>query len=128
MASFSPGLFVGADDPTLPRDNLDLERAFKHPKRHLRRIHGRAHAGVGLVQSGATLLVVLDAHRREPRRLSASDLIDYRDAKAPPSQQASLRRRLVMRKARSTKRRPMLLSLLERRYEALQDRRRRFPS
>ena len=43
MASFAAGLFVGpvAD---LPEDNLDLERWFRKPKSHERRIHGRRHA------------------------------------------------------------------------------------
>ena len=36
----------------LPRDNLDLERWFRLPKGHERRIHGRCHAGVRIVQEG----------------------------------------------------------------------------
>jgi 2,3-bisphosphoglycerate-independent phosphoglycerate mutase len=38
-----------------------LERWFRLPKSHERRIHGRRHAGVRLVQTGATLVPALDA-------------------------------------------------------------------
>jgi hypothetical protein len=31
MRSFEAGLFVGGDEPDLPRDNLDLERWFRQP-------------------------------------------------------------------------------------------------
>ena len=60
MASFKKGLFVGGGRSDLPRDNLDLERWFRLPKGHERRIHGRSHAGVRIVQEGATLLLALD--------------------------------------------------------------------
>ena len=40
MASFKPGLFAGGGRADLPRDNLDLERWFRLPKGHERRIHG----------------------------------------------------------------------------------------
>ena len=33
-------------------DNLDLERWFRLPKSHERRIHGRRHAGIWIVQDG----------------------------------------------------------------------------
>jgi len=46
MASFKDGLFAGGDRVNFPRDNLDLERWFRLPKGHERRIHGRSHAGV----------------------------------------------------------------------------------
>jgi hypothetical protein len=62
MRSFEPGLFVGGDEPDLPRDNLDLERWFRQPKGHERRIHGHRHAGVRIVQEGPTLLLALDAY------------------------------------------------------------------
>jgi hypothetical protein len=52
MASFAPGLFVGGEDRDLPQDNLDLERWFRQPKGHERRIHGHRHAGGRLVQEG----------------------------------------------------------------------------
>jgi hypothetical protein len=38
----------------LPVDNLALERAFRLPKGHERRIHGHAHAGVRIVPSALT--------------------------------------------------------------------------
>jgi hypothetical protein len=116
MTSFAPGLFAGGDIPGLPIDNLDLERAFKHPKRHQRRIHGRAHAGIRIVQIGPTLLLALDAHLRHPQPFKAEELIPYRSALPPPSQCEALHRRVIMRTARSSKKRPALLAALEARY------------
>src|SRR4029453_9552291 len=36
------------EDGDLPQDNLDLERWFRQPKGHERRIHGHRHVGVRL--------------------------------------------------------------------------------
>ena len=118
MASFKDGLFAGGARGDLPRDNLDLERWFRLPKGHERRIHGRSHAGVRIVQEGATLLLALDAHRHHPQPFTEKELRPYRDAQAPESQKEAIRRRKVMRAARSTKRRPGLLRNLEERYAA----------
>ena len=49
MTSFLAGLFVGAGTFEEIRDNLDLERWFRLPKSHERRIHGRRHAGIRIV-------------------------------------------------------------------------------
>jgi hypothetical protein len=46
MQSFRAGLFAGDDAFDQIRDNLDLERWFRLPKGHERRIHGHRHAGV----------------------------------------------------------------------------------
>jgi hypothetical protein len=54
MLSFLAGLFVGEAEYEGVRDNLDLERWFRLPKSHERRIHGRRHAGIRLVLEGAT--------------------------------------------------------------------------
>jgi hypothetical protein len=116
MAAFAAGLFVGEDVSDVPRDNLDLERWFRLPKGHERRIHGRRHAGVRIVQQGATLVLVLDAHRDHPEPFAASDLSAYRHATLPADEQLALQRRKVMRKARSKKKRPLLLADLEKRY------------
>ncbi len=115
MDSFRPGLFVGslAD---LPQDNLDLERWFRQPKGHERRIHGRRHAGVRLVYEGPTLAPTLDAHLHHPQPFTAADLAPYRSAQPPPCQQAAHARRHTMRKARSSRLRPRLLAELEQRY------------
>ncbi len=118
MASFKPGLFVGGGRADLPRDNLDLERWFRLPKGHERRIHGRCHAGVRIVQEGATMLLALDAHRHHPQPFTEEDLRPYRDATAPESQKEAIRRRKVMRTARSTAKRGSLLRNLEERYAA----------
>ena len=47
MSSFQPGLFVGGEAADFPEDNVDLERWFKRPKGHERRIHGRHMQGYG---------------------------------------------------------------------------------
>jgi hypothetical protein len=119
MRSFAPGLFVGDDDTTLPDDNLELERWFRLPKGHERRIHGHAHAGVRIVQEGPTLLPTLDAHRRHPEPFSAEELIPTLHAAAPPCQREAESRRRVMVRARSRKQRPILLADLERRYHSI---------
>jgi hypothetical protein len=118
MAGFLMGLFVGGDDPELPQDNLDLERWFRVPKGHERRINGRRHTGVRLVQTGATLMPALDAHQAHDGPFTVWDLQPYRHAQAPPSQQEAMHRRKIMRKARSKKKRVLLLAELERRYKA----------
>jgi hypothetical protein len=116
MTSFEPGLFVGGEDPQLPHDNLDLERWFRCPKGHERRIHGRRHAGVRMVQEGPTQLLTLDAHLVHPEPFTAADLLAYRGARPPRCQREAILRRKIMRKARSKKRRGYLLAELERRY------------
>ena len=52
MTGFRVGLFVGGDTMAQVQDNLELERWFRLPKSHERRIHGRRHAGVRIVQKG----------------------------------------------------------------------------
>jgi hypothetical protein len=118
MASFKPGLFAGGDRGDWPGDNLDLERWFRLPKGHERRIHGRCHAGVRIVQEGATMMLALDAHRRHPLPFSEEELRPYRNAEVPASQKEVIHRRRVMRAARSTKKRAGLLRKLEKRYAA----------
>ena len=116
MAAFMVGLFAGGDVDGLPEDNLDLERWFRLPKGHERRIHGHHHAGVRLVQEGATLMPVLDAHRERAGPFTADELVRYRDAQPPVHERQALQRRKVMRQARSQKQRPHLLAELEQRY------------
>jgi hypothetical protein len=116
MTSFEPGLFVGGDNPDLPIDNLDLERWFRQPKSHERRIHGRCHAGVRIVQEGSTLLPTLDAHNHHPEPFTQGDLSPYANANPPVHQREALHRRSIMRKARSKKQRPALLQSLEQRF------------
>jgi hypothetical protein len=118
MASFLPGLFVGSFDE-LPRDNLDLERWFRQPKSHERHIHGRRHAGVRLVCGGPTLAPALDAHLHHLGPFTAAELVPYQSAQPPPSQRAAAARHRIMRKARSSKLRPLLLAELEDRYQSL---------
>jgi hypothetical protein len=116
MASFAPGLFVGGEEADLPQDNLDLERWFRQPKGHERRIHGHKHSGVRLVHEGPTLLLALDAHLAHPEPFTAAELWPYRHSPAPPCQRQALQRRTIMRRARSKKKRLLLLAELAHRY------------
>jgi hypothetical protein len=104
MKGWQAGLFVsarGKGGASAPGDNLEMERWFRLPKGHERKIHGRCHAGVRIVQEGATLLLVLDAHRVHPEPFTAQDLLPYRHAQEPPDQTQAIQRRKIMRKARS---------------------------
>ena len=116
MISFLAGLFVGEGRFEEIKDNLDLERWFRLPKSHERRIHGHRHAGVRIVQDGPTLVLALDAHVAHPGLFTAEELAPYRTAREPACQREALNRRKVMRKARSKKQRPILRAELERRY------------
>jgi hypothetical protein len=116
MLSFLAGLFVGEQEYEEVRDNLDLERWFRLPKGHERRIHGHRHAGVRIVQEGPTLVHALDAHGSHPEPFTVEDLLPYRTARPPKSQTEAVNRRKIMRKARSKKTRAGLLADLERRY------------
>ena len=116
MRRFEPGLFVGGEGADFPTDNVDLERWFKRPKGHERRIHGRRHAGVRLVQQGPTLMLALDAHVHHNGPFTGDDLEPYRHSRVPASQQEALERGKIMRQARSRKKRPMVLADLEKRY------------
>ena len=118
MQSFRVGLFAGEDTFDQIHDNLDLERWFRLPKGHERRIHGHRHAGVRIVQEGPTLVHALDAHHAHPEPFGVDDLLPYRSARAPACQRQAIHRRKVMRKARSKTKRPKLLADLERRYQA----------
>jgi len=116
MISFLAGLFVGEGEFEEIKDNLDLERWFRLPKSHERRIHGHRHAGVRIVQEGPTLVLALDAHVAHPGLFTVADLLPYGTAKEPLSQRQAIDRRKIMRTARSSKKRPLLLADLERRY------------
>jgi hypothetical protein len=119
MLSFLDGLFVGEEWFEGVVDNLDLERWFRLPKGHERRIHGHRHAGIRLVLEGATLVHALNAHENHPGPFTVEDLIPYRAAREPTCQTEARDRRKIMRKARSKTKRPILLAELERRYRKL---------
>jgi hypothetical protein len=116
MTSFLAGLFVGEGTCENLRDNLDLERWFRLPKSHERRIHGHRHAGIRIVIEGPTLVHTLDVHVSHPEPFTVEELLPYRTAQEPPCQTEALNRRKIMRKGRSKKKRPLLLAELERRY------------
>ena len=119
MSSFLAGLFVGEGTFEEIRDNLDLERWFRLPKSHERRIHGHRHAGIRIVLEGPTLVHALDAHVAHPAPFTADGLLPYRTAQEPRCQEQALNRRKIMRKARSKKNRPILLAELEQRYREI---------
>jgi hypothetical protein len=116
MRSFLAGLFVGEGKFEPIGDNLDLERWFRLPKSHERRIHGHRHAGIRIVLEGPTLVHALDVHAAHPEPFTVEELLPYRTAPEPPCQTQALNRRKIMRKARSKKKRPLLLADLEQRY------------
>jgi hypothetical protein len=116
MTSFLAGLFVGEGKVELIRDDLDLERWFRLPRSHERRIHGHRHAGIRIVLEGPTLVHALDAHAAHPEPFTVDDLLPYRASREPPCQTQALNRRTIMRKARSPKKRSFLLADLKRRY------------
>lgn len=120
MLSFAAGLFVGEGTWEHLNDNLELERWFRLPKSHERRIHGHRHAGIRIVLEGPTLVHALDAHAAHPEPFTVEDLLPYRTAQEPPCQAQALNRRKIMRKARSKKKRPVLLADLEQRYRESQ--------
>ena len=122
MTSFKPGLFAGGDEVDQIRDNLDLERWFRLLKGHERRIHGHKHAGVRIVQEGATMAMALDAHHAHRGQFTVDDLLPYRTARVPECQREVMKRRTIMRKARSKTKRPRLLADLERQYRACSSR------
>ena len=49
MTSFEVGLFAGIELREYPYDNLGIERWFRGPKSHERRIHGHKHAGIRII-------------------------------------------------------------------------------
>lgn len=127
MLRWKSGLFIGdgvaeqagvawAGNPFLPEDNYALERHFRTPKHHMRHIHGRAHAGVVIVQRGATLIPTLDAHLLHPTPFPHDMLRPYLHAPEPPRQLEACARAAIMRRARSPKQRPILLADLKERY------------
>ena len=103
MTLFRPGLFASAEMTAYPRDNLDLERWFRCPKSHERRVHGHRHAGVRIVRDGPTLAPTLDAHASHPGVFTREELFPFRFASPPSSQLASQQRHGIMRKSRSKK-------------------------
>jgi hypothetical protein len=106
MSSWARGLFVPVrvkKGEELPTDNDELERWFRKPKGHARRIHGRKHAGTRIVQEGPTLLPTLNAHEAHPEPFTAPELLPYRNALEPADQREAINRRKIMGKARSKK-------------------------
>lgn len=113
MAGWIAGLFVCVTlVRNVPWDNLELERFFRLPKSHERRIHGHKHVGMRVVREGATLVPTLDAHHEHPGLFTAKELLPYHKQPVPIDQQHAQRRHQVMRRAASTKLRPKLLQEL----------------
>jgi len=103
MRSFFRGLFVGGDNLEMPDDNLDLERWFKTPKGHERRINGHSHAGTRIVYEGPTLMPTLDVHRRMDKPFTVDDLLPYAHVRIPSTQEAAMLRHRAMKCGNSKK-------------------------
>ncbi len=103
MRSWEAGLFVYIRGMKLPDDNLDLERWFRQPKGHERRIHGRKHVGTRVVVEGASLMPALDAHLNLTKPFSAEELMPCSDAGPTASEISATSRRRTMSKACSKK-------------------------
>ena len=116
MERWKPGLFAGGDALDFLRDNLDLERWFKLPKSHERKIHGRQHVGTRVVHEGPSLTLALDAHHRHRQPFTQEELAPYLGAKPTVDELDSIERRKIMRRAASRKALPTLLGELERQY------------
>ena len=116
MSRCEPGVFVGGEGADFPADHWDVERWFTGPTGHERRMHGRRHAGVRLVQQGPTLLWALDAQVHHHGPCTGDDLEPSRQSRVPAGQQEALERGKIMRQARSRKKRPLVLADLEKRY------------
>jgi len=112
----APGVFVGGEAADCPEDHWDVERWFKRPNGHERRMHGRRHGGVRLVQHGPTRLLALDAPGPHEGPCTGDALAPDRHSRVPARQQEALRRGKIMRKARSRKNRHDWLADLEKRY------------
>jgi hypothetical protein len=113
MDRFERGLFAGGDRLDALRDNLELERWFRLPKSHERRVHGRQHAGTRLVLEGPSMVLALDAHSAHPRPFTETELEPWLGASPTPDELQAIERRKVMRKAASREALPTLLADLE---------------
>jgi hypothetical protein len=113
IVSFLAGMLAGEGRLEEIKVNLDLERWFRLPKSHERRIQGDRHAGVRIVLEGPKSHHALDAHVFHPEPFIVEDLPPYRTAQERLCQKQALDRRKITRKARSTKKRPSLLADLK---------------
>ena len=103
MERWKSGLFAGGDALDALRDNLDLERWFKLPKSHERKIHGRQHVGTRVVHEGPSLMLALDAHHSHRHMFNQEELAPYLGALPTPDELESIERRKIMRRAASRK-------------------------
>jgi len=84
------------------RDPMMLKKAYE------RRIHGRQHAGVRIVQEGPGLLLALDAHHAHRQAFTEDELLPYLGAKPTERELEAVERRKLMRRVTSRKGRPGL--------------------
>lgn len=115
MENWQLGLFAGGDGLDHLRDNLDLERWFRYPKAHQRKIHGHKHVGTSVVEEGPSLLLALDAHLSHRRPFDIEELVPYFGARPSVGELVAIERRKIMRRASSRKQRKALLTEFERR-------------
>ncbi len=57
-----------------------------------------------LLQEGASLMPVLDAHK-DDKTFTANELLDYRHAKLPPGEEEAIQRRNIIRQDQSKRKR-----------------------
>lgn len=103
MNRFRDGLFAGGDNLEIPDDNLDLERWFKTPKGHERKINGHKHAGTRIVYEGPILLPTLDAHKSSERQFQVEELQPYVDMQLSEDQDDAISRRKRQKEGRCKK-------------------------
>jgi hypothetical protein len=116
MERWEAGLFVGGDSLNFLQDNLDLERWFRLPKSHQRKIHGRQHAGISIVHEGPSLVLALDAHHSHRRPFTEEELGPYLGAMPTAEECEAVERRKIMRRGASRQSRPGLCKNLEQSY------------
>jgi hypothetical protein len=107
MKRFKDGLFAGGDNLEIPDDNQDLERWFKTPKGHERKINGHKHAGTRIVYEGPILLPTLDAHKSSERQFRVEELQPYVDAEMSEAQDDAISRRKRQKEGRCKKKAKM---------------------
>ncbi len=116
LSRCEPGVCVGGETADVPADKVAWARWGTRPTGHARRLHGRRHAGMRIVQHGPTWLLALDAPVHHEGPWMADHLQPYGHTRVPASQQQAVERGKLMRKARSRKKRHALLADLENRY------------
>ena len=97
MSSFEPGLFVGGEGADVPADKVEVAPWCTRPTGPERRMHGRRHAGVRLVQQGPTRRLALAAPVHHHGPCTGNALEPDRHRRVPARQQEALEHGKIMR-------------------------------